>query len=218
MKVLFCVRHNFNSSPGGAQIQIVKTKYHLEKIGVYCDLTTSPYGVDYNSYDILHLTDLTWVYDNLVYLREIKKQNFKGKKVLSTIYWPLDDYASNGSPLLQRIIFKVFGVNGFEFSKAIGKYIFQRDKIYLEGIKKSYLNTQRSIVNEMDMLLPNAELEMKALNERLKLNLKKYNVVYNAIDTEAFNKLIKNSNVKKDKNLITFVARIDPRKNPITLP
>ena len=34
MKVLFCVRHNFYSSPGGAQIQILKTVEGLEKLGV----------------------------------------------------------------------------------------------------------------------------------------------------------------------------------------
>lgn len=33
MKVLFCVRHNFYSSPGGAQIQILKTVEGLEKAG-----------------------------------------------------------------------------------------------------------------------------------------------------------------------------------------
>ena len=58
MKVLFCVRHNFNNSPGGAQIQIIKTIEYLKKLGVECDLTLTPYGVDYNNYDILHLTDL----------------------------------------------------------------------------------------------------------------------------------------------------------------
>ena len=45
---------------------------------------------------ILHLTDLTWVYDLILYLEELKDYNVK--KVLSTIYWPFDDYAANGSP------------------------------------------------------------------------------------------------------------------------
>lgn len=215
MKVLFCVRHNFHDSPGGAQIQILKTKEYLEKLGVECDLTTTPYRVDYNSYDILHLTDLTWVYDNIVYLDEIKKQHFTGKKVLSTIYWPFDDYASKGAPFLQKMIFKLFGINGFEYAKAFVKFIIKKEKMYLNGLKKSYIQIQKDIVQNVDWLLPNAELEMQALNERLGLNLKNYSIANNAIDTMVFDKIISKSNVQKDERLITFVARIDARKNQL---
>jgi glycosyltransferase involved in cell wall biosynthesis len=215
MKILFCVRHNFYDAPGGAQIQILKTKEYLEKLGVVCDLTTAPYNIEYNSYDILHLTDLTWIYDNIIYFIEIEKQKFSGKKVLSTIYWPFDDYASNGAPFLQKIIFKIFGVNGFEFAKALAKYIIKRESIYLNGLTKSYIGIQKDIAQNVDWLLPNAELEMKALNDRLGLNLQNYSVANNAIDTAVFDKIISSSDIKKDNNLITFVARIDARKNQL---
>ena len=215
MKVLFCVRHNFYDAPGGAQIQILKTKEYLEKLGVFCEITTTPYNIDYSKYDILHLTDLTWVYDNIVYLKEIKLQKYIGKKVLSTIYWPFDDYASNGAPLLQRIIFKIFGVNGFEFVKAFAKFVIRREPIYLNGLKNSYIQIQKDIVQEIDWCLPNAELEMKALNDRLDLSVNNYSVANNAIDTNIFDNLESNATIKKNKNLITFVARIDARKNQL---
>ena len=213
MKVLFCVRHNFHDSPGGAQIQILKTRAYLEKKGVVCDLTTTPYGVDYSQYDVVHLTDLTWVYDLLLYLKELK--SFKGKKVLSTIYWPFDDYASNGAPMLQKIIFKLFGINGFEYAKAVAKFIMKKEPIYLEGLKQSYIQNQINIVKEVDWLLPNSGMEMDALNNRLNLQQKNFSVVNNAIDTAAFDKVLKSNTVTRDQNLITFVARIDPRKNQL---
>jgi glycosyltransferase involved in cell wall biosynthesis len=215
MKVLFCLRHNFNSSPGGAQIQILKTKEYLEKLNITCDITVSPYGVDYNKYDILHLTDLTWVYDNMLYLEEIKKNNFKGKKVLSTIYWPFDDYALNGAPFIQKQIFKIFGINGFEFAKTLGKYMLKRKKVYLKGLKSKYIENQRKIVMAVDWFLPNAETEMQALNDRLVLNNTNYSVVNNAIDTKLFDEVLKKNSISKDNSLITFVARIDPRKNQL---
>ncbi|WP_350289494.1 glycosyltransferase [uncultured Croceitalea sp.] len=215
MKVLFCARHNFYTAPGGAQVQILKTKAHLEELGVTCDITISPYNVNFNLYDIVHLTDLTWVYDNMVYLKELDKQKFDGKKVLSTIYWPFDDYAANGAPRLQRFIFKLFGVNGFEFFKALAKFIAKKESIYLEGVKNSYISNQRRIASEMDWLLPNAELEMVALNNRLNLDLNNYSVVYNAIDTHVFDEIKKENRIIKEQNLITFVARIDPRKNQL---
>jgi glycosyltransferase involved in cell wall biosynthesis len=215
MKILFCVRHNFYDAPGGAQIQILKTKEYLEKLDVICDITTTPFNIEYNQYDILHLTDLTWVYDNIVYLKEIKEQNFKGKKVLSTIYWPFDDYASNGAPLVQKIIFKIFGVNGFEFVKALAKFIIKKEPIYLNGLKKSYISMQKEIVSNMHWLLPNADLEMEALNNRLGLCLKNYSIANNAIDTQVFDKVKASKKIVKNNKLITFVARIDARKNQL---
>lgn len=215
MKVLFCLRHNFNSSPGGAQVQILKTKEYLVKLDVKCDITVTPYGVNYNEYDILHLTDLTWVYDNMLYLEEIQKQDFRGKKVLSTIYWPFDDYALNGAPFFQKQIFKIFGINGFEFAKAVGKYIVKRNKAYIVGIKTKYIENQRKIVKAVDWMLPNAESEMQALNDRLGLSNKNYSVANNAIDTSMFDEVLQETTITKDNNLITFVARIDPRKNQL---
>lgn len=213
MKILFCVRHNFHDSPGGAQIQILKTKEYLEKSGIECDLTTTPFGIDFNHYDIVHLTDLTWVYDLLLYLKELK--GFKGKKVLSTIYWPFDDYASNGAPMIQKIIFKLFGINGFEYAKAIAKFIVQKESVYLEGLKKSYIQNQINIVNEVDWLLPNSKMEIDALNKRLNLRQENFTVVNNAIDTAVFDKILAENSIEKRDDLVTFVARIDPRKNQL---
>lgn len=215
MRVLFCVRHNFYDAPGGAQIQILKTKEYLEKLGVSCELTTTPYRVDFNKYDILHLTDLTWVYDNIIYIREIKKQDFKGKKVLSTIYWPFDDYASKGAPFLQKVIFKLFGIGGFERLKAIGKYIYKKEKIYIEGIFNSYISNQKKIIDSVDFFLPNSEMEMDALNKRLGLNLKNYTIANNAIDVSVFDEVIAKNKKKKNPKMIVFVARIDARKNQL---
>lgn len=215
MKVLFCVRHNFYDSPGGAQIQILKTIEYLKLRGVDCQLTVSTEGVDFNQFEIVHLSDLTWVYDNLNFLKELKRQNFKGKKVLSTIYWPFDEYASTGSPWIQRLFFKVFGINGFEFAKAAAKYAKTGEHVFLNGIKRGFIQNQRAIVKEMDWLLPNSILEMEVLNKRLNLKQKNFSIVNNAIDTVVFDQISANSNIGKQEGLITFVARIDPRKNQL---
>lgn len=215
MKVLFCVRHNFNTAPGGAQIQILKTIKYLKKLGVDCDLTTSPFNINYCNYDIIHLTDLTWVYDNLSYLKEIRKQGYEGKKVLSTIYWPFDEYASVGAPLSQKLIYKMFGINGFEFAKAFAKFFSKGDPMYLNGVKRGYIENQILIASSVDWLLPNSESEMIALNQRLKLDFQNYSVVNNAIDTKIFDDIILSKEISKNENLVTFVARIDPRKNQL---
>lgn len=215
MRVLFCVRYSFYEVKGGMYIQITKTKQYLESLGVECDITTTPYGVDYNRYDILHLTDLTWVYDNLIYIEQIERAGFSGKKVLSTIYWPFDDFAKNGVPFFQRLLFNVFGINGFEFFKSLAKFLIRRELIYLKGCTSSYINSQKKIVSFVDRLLPNAESEMAAIKQRLSYQENNYDVIYNSIDVHAFDAIIEENNVDKDENLIVFVGRIDPRKNQI---
>jgi len=213
MKILFCVRHNFFSSPGGAQIQITKTMEYLKELNVECDITETPENCNFDSYDVVHLTDLTWIYDVLSYLKALK--TYKGKIVLSTIYWPFDEYAGNGTPFFQRFVFNIFGINGLERVKAIGKFLLQRNSMYLKGVTSSYIKNQIKVVESVDLLLPNSELELHALKDRLSCKEIKYKVVNNAIDISVFKKILNSEKVVKDDKLITFVARIDPRKNQL---
>ncbi|CAM3945599.1 glycosyltransferase [Vreelandella rituensis] len=214
MRVLFCVRHNFHSAPGGAQIQIMKTKQYLEEIGVQSDLVTDPENADFSNYDIVHLTDLTWVYDLFGYIEKLEKVNYQGKVVLSTIYWPFDDYAKNGAPPLQSLFYTLFGINGFERAKALAKLLMRRESVYLKGVFNSYITSQREIVESVDLLLPNSEMEAQALFNRLDVD-KPYSVVNNAIDTDVFEFIKEDTKEEVRQDLVTFVARIDSRKNQI---
>lgn len=196
-------------------MQILKTKAGLEKLGVECDLVTTPYGVNYAAYDILHLTDLTWIYDLLEYLQEINKSGCSAKKVLSTIYWPFDDYAANGAPFVQSLVYRLFGVGGFERAKAAAKFLLQREKIYLKGVFNNYIDTQRNIVKSVDLLLPNSVLEFDALASRLNVEGLSCRVVNNAVDTSVFDGVMAGSKIRRRDDLVTFVARIDARKNQL---
>ena len=215
MRVLFCVRHNFHTSPGGAQVQILKTVAELKKLGCECDLTTDPSGCDLRQYDLVNLTDLTWIYDLLKYIELFKP--LKIPMVLTTIYWPLDDYSRNAAPFFQRMIFRLLGINGVERAKAIYKLLRQRNGIYWQGIFHSYIGSQRKIVTSVDWMLPNSHLEQQAMNERLHTDLTNYSVVNNALDLTAFNRVRNSVTVKRDDNLLLCVGRIDPRKNQLGL-
>lgn len=215
MKVLFCVRHNFYTSPGGAQIQILKTKKSLEKNGVICDITVSPFNVDYHAYDIIHLTDLTWINDLLFYMDEIKKSKTKSKIVLSTIYWPFDDYISKGAPIYFKFLYKFFGISFVERLKSFAKMIKYRDIIYSKGVLNNYINAQRSILLNVDAILPNSYMEYEAIISRLGVKDIPCYVVNNAVDVSEFDRIIDSEIFEKDENLILFVARIDPRKNQL---
>lgn len=213
LKVLFLVRHNFYSSPGGAQIQILKTSEELKKLGCECDISTDPNSCDFKKYDIVNVTDLTWIYDLLEYQAVLTKQNTPF--VLTTIYWPFDDYVSHAAPLLQRILYYLIGINGTERLKALYKFIRKREWIYLQGVFHGYISSQRRIAKAAEWMLPNSEMEMAALNQRLGLQCQNYSVVNNAIDLKAFLEEKEKNTVARDENMILFVGRIDPRKNQL---
>lgn len=215
MRVLFCVRHNFYTSPGGAQIQILKTMDGLRKLGCECDLSMDAHTCDVTQYDLVNLTDLTWTYDLLKNIEFFK--SFRIPIVLTTIYWPLDDYSRNAAPWVQRWIFRILGINGVEWAKAAYKLLRQRQGIYWQGIFHSYIASQRKIVTSVDWLLPNSHREQAAMNERLGITATNYSVVNNAIDLTVFNRVKASVSVKRDENLLLCVGRIDPRKNQLGL-
>ncbi len=213
LKVLFLVRHNFYTSPGGAQIQILKTSEELEKLGCECDISTNPYMCDFGKYDIVNVTDLTWIYDLLEYTQILASR--KVPFVLTTIYWPFDDYVSHAAPVFQRMLYHLIGISGTERLKALYKLIRKRERVYLYGVLYGYISSQRKIAKSAEWLLPNSEMEMAALNERLGLNCRNYCIVNNAIDLRVFLDVKVKSNIVRDENMILFVGRIDPRKNQL---
>jgi glycosyltransferase involved in cell wall biosynthesis len=58
-------------------------------------------------------------------------------------------------------------------------------------------------------------MEMDTLNMRLGLKKTNFTIVNNAIDILVFDKILENNKIEKKTDLITFVGRIDPRKNQL---
>lgn len=213
MKILFVVRKDFHQVKGGAFIQISKYIEYLEKKNheVILFNNTLDFYQDFTGIDVIHLTDLTWTYENIINIKSLKTRSILIPIVLSTIYWPLDDYAKNGAPFIQRMAARIGGVDFFDFLKSVAKYLKTRDGRFLNGIKSRYLDSQREICKHIDLFLPNSEIEMSVLNERLGTKYSNFSVVYNAIDLDLFKRQKDNYNLGKKG--ILFVGRIDPRKN-----
>ena len=70
-------------------------------------------------------------------------------------------------------------------------------------------------MGSVDWLLPNSEMELAALNSRLGLRQENYTVVNNAIDVTLFDQIMSGSSFDKASDTITFVGRIDARKNQL---
>jgi len=220
MKVLMQSRSNFYELKGGDTTQLLKTKEELEKLGVTVDISLE-YSPDLSDYDIVHLSNVTVVHETYLQMLNAKKQ---GKPVvLSTIFWPMDNFEQNGQFGIRKTINKYFGINNIERIKALGRMIknkSSRNKATCNLITIGYKEMQNYVVNNADLYLPNAEIEMKVFNEYFGIKKNNYLVVPNAIDAEiAKRKFYENTpkEFEQYRGSIICVGRIEPRKNQLAL-
>ncbi len=221
MRVLMQIRSNAFSLQGGDTLQLIKTKEGLIKKGHDVDVSLE-LKPDLKNYDVIHLFNITRVQETFIQSQNAKKQN--KPIVLSTIYWPNNEFEKNNGGLGLRGFFgRTLSIDQIERMKAIAKFLVlnQRDEGTKYLITHSYRKMQQQILDSADVFLPNAMEEMNQIKHHLNFvaNQDDVVVVPNAID----NDLVKISDdiysgkYDKYKNWIVCVGRIDPRKNQLKL-
>lgn len=219
MRVLMQSRQNLFTLPGGDTIQLLKTKEYLEKRGVNVDISTE-LEPDLNKYDIVHLFNLTRVQETYFQAKNAKKQN--KKIILSTIYWPTDEFERKGQVGIRKIINNLISINNIERLKAFYKYYIKDEKH--KGTKYLMLNSfkkmQDEILQFVDWFLPNSYMEMDELAKKFDFNKDDYTVVPNAIDLDKINNLYDcedEDKYSKYKDYILCVGRLETRKNQLNV-
>lgn len=219
MRVLIQSRENFFSMPGGDTIQITKTKKYLEDLGVHVDISLE-LEPDLSSYDIVHLTNITRIHETYIQLNNAIRQN--KKIVLSTIFWPMEDFEKKGQKGIRKLLSNYLSLNNIERLKALIRFL--KEKKWNKAIKSlffvGYVNMQKEVISRVDIFLPNALLEMQKLNETFNTNYNNFIVVPNAIDSNVAKKsLLQEDNDKYEqfRDAIICVGRIETRKNQLAL-
>lgn len=220
MRVLIQSRKNFYSLRGGDTVQIEKTKAELEKLGVKVDISLD-FEADLTGYDLVHLTNVTRIQETYLHVVNAKKQ---GKPmVLSTIYWPMDEFEKQGQIGIRKLINSHLGIDNQERIKAIARYIKDKESrnIATKNLWRiGYTKMQQYVVNNVDYFLPNSEMEMIEFCKSFGIPRDKYTVVPNAIDEEIAIKQMKQvapEKYKQYEGAIICVGRIEPRKNQLAL-
>lgn len=220
MKVLIQSRENFFDMPGGDMVQITKTKEQLEKLGINVDISLD-LEPDLSSYDLVHLTNITRVHETYIQVKNARRQ---GKPVvLSTIFWPMEEFERKGQHGLRKELSKRLSIDQIERLKIIARGI-KNPRIWNKATKSilsvGYTRMQKFVINNTDLFLPNAELEMEQLNSVFSVNKDNYIVVPNAIDDDIANYYL---NLEDDDEFSEFedavicVGRIEARKNQLAL-
>ncbi len=208
IKVAFITRSTLYTVPGGDTVQAVQTALHLGEMGVRADIRLSNEVIAYEDYDLLHFFNLIRPADILYHSKKSKKPF-----VISTIlcdYSEYDKYHRKGV----GILFSFLPADTIEYLKTMARCLLGRDHLasmafVWKGQRKSILE----ILRKAKMVLPNSESEYKRISQNY-LSDVRHLVVPNGINPAIF----KNSTfIKKDKQLVICVARVEGIKNQLNL-
>jgi len=195
-RVLFNTSKGSFKSPGGGEIQLLKTREGLEALGFKIKvLEEENYKVDFSEFDIFHNFNIHR--DNYDILLKAKKQGLK--IAISTIYWPSLRHAAKWNKGIRK--------------KARAVAAEAVNRLDLAGISKV-----SKIIRMADLLLPNSMAEAAALERIFSVNSDKIFVVPNGVDKRFAN--AKPGLFEKKVGLgdfVLYVGRIEERKNIISL-
>ncbi len=180
---------------GGAEIQILKTKMYLEKLGNSSIKLFDAFHDNIEDYDILHNFQMSS--ESLPLFRLAK---LKGKKtVLSPIYW------ESSPPILHKI-------GPTAFFRLYSNWKTYRIPAFYE------LYPFKDFLELADIVLPNSRIEAALLSVRFRVNPKKFFVVPNGVD-KRFLEAKPDLFVEKYgvKDFILYVGKIEERKNVLAL-
>lgn len=215
MHALWLIRENLTQHPGGDTTQILNTAAALRRIGVQVDFTSGPCP-DLGAADVVHLFHLDRVWENEPLCRFVQRQGRPA--VLSTIYWPPDEFDRGGRAGGQGWLARAFGSRAYEDLR-----LLQRSA--LAAARRPRLDTfarlrwrfdagVRRILETAAVLLPNSRAERDAIAQRFGVERPAV-VVPNAADVELFGE--KPGERAPARRGVLCVGRIEPRKNQLAL-
>jgi len=184
MRVLFVVRPHLEQYPGGDTTQILSTARELRAAGVHVDVRVDvPASVE--PWDLVHLFHLDRLWENMTWVRAVA-----GKRplVLSTIWWPKDDYNAHSRQGVQGFVARRVGTKRFDnlrvlqrslmaFAERPGTATVPRPAVW------RFLPAVRELLRAAALVLPNSEAEQRALESTFGLTVP-YRVVPNGVDVD----------------------------------
>jgi glycosyltransferase involved in cell wall biosynthesis len=194
MKIAFYVYPTAFQNPGGGEVQLLKTKEYLEKLGVSVKLFDIWHD-KLSDFDILHVFGS--VKDALSMMEEAKRVGVK--TVLSTICW-------------------------YSWKSAWGTQAEPKGRILAlaRHFTKEFLpvipSRRKRMMQIADVLMPNSEMEAQQLCRYFRVSSEKIRVVPNGVDP-VFVDATPDAFIAKYglKKFALCVGRIEPRKNQLNM-
>lgn len=200
---------------GGDTVQIHRTRAALEEIGVRVELRDVREKEIGGGFDVVHLWHLDRLWENLPVCRRLRKAGAP-PGVLSTIYWPSDDFDLVGRRGVQGWLARGVGTERYQTLRNIQHNLMA----VVRGRTRSFYGGQlrfrrgvRMVLDTVKAILPNSDAEQRAIERQFGV-IPACVVVPNAVDTSVF---APGSGDGGGRAGVLCVGRIEPRKNQLAL-
>lgn len=210
MRVLWFVRDNLETHPGGDTTQILRTAAALRRLGVSIDFTSDP-AAPLDGCDVVHLFHLDRLWEHLPVCRRLRAAN--APAVLSTIYWPSDEFDRAGRGGVQGALARLLGTQAYQALRQVQRGGMQcLRKRSLSGWDRGvfrFRGAARRLLETVSVILPNSEAEREQVERNFGVRRLAV-VVPNAVEADEFG-----SSPPADaaRAGVLCVGRIEPRKN-----
>ena len=215
MRALCLVRRNLTQHRGGDTTQILRTAEALRARGVQVDLC-SDLRPRMDGYDVVHLFHLDRLWENHAHCRRIRAEGRPA--VLSTIYWPADEFDRGGRAGLQGLLARMAGSQTYQNLRLAQRWALQvareRSPRSLRAQFWGFRRAVRFVLESTAVLLPNSRAEQAQIEQRFGV-ARPVVVVPNAADSEAFGPPA--ADTRQPHRGVLCVGRIEPRKNQLAL-
>jgi glycosyltransferase involved in cell wall biosynthesis len=210
-KVCFFVRETSKVSSGGDVVQLVNTAAHLCKERYKVLITSNKSDVIAFEPDILHFSGINLQYNFQQVVELANGLKNKPFLVMSSIYVNYEGFEREiRNSTIVGFLLRVFGYIKLEYIKEL----FRNRRLSLQSVVYLLVRTSmynyKSLLPQVDLFLPNSELEKDSLIKGFGVEPKKVKVIPNGvqfIDVDASLPQIPYS------NFILCVARVEELKN-----
>ena len=205
MRVAFCLRSNHERVKGGDLVQVRSTAAALRAAGVEVELLSDP-RADLGGFDLVHAFNSPWFAETQAFFANARRH---GKPVaFSTIYWPKGELTVGmaESPKV-RAARRLLGGRG-----ALAAWDAMV-RVASRALPRAAFGMERALFAQADVLLPNSESELRAIERAYGLRGLTHRVVRNAIDPELFTAAPDGGRSRH----VLSVGRVENRKNTLAL-
>lgn len=215
VRAVWLVRENLLTQPGGDTTQVLQTKAALERLGASIRLDSGP-NFDASGCDLVHLFHLDRLWEHLPVCPRLRRLGMPS--VLSTIYWPGDEFDAKARMGFQGLLSRTFGPRVYPTLRLV-----QRQALHalrhglIHGWSRRLLrfrDATRYLLDTVSVILPNGRAELAEIENRFG-PVRASVIVPNAVDAEEFRPPLPGEVVAREG--VLCVGRIEPRKNQLGL-
>jgi glycosyltransferase involved in cell wall biosynthesis len=210
MRALWLVRDNLETHPGGDTTQILRTKAGLERLGVTVELVND-LGRDFEGFDVIHVFHLDRLWEHLAVCRRLRSARMP--TVLSTIYWPADEFDRGARTGVQGALARLLGSGSYQTLRLLQRGGLAGPRGWNHRLL-SFRSAARYLLDTSAVILPNSAAEQEVIEQRFGLRRPAV-VVPNAADTDMF--APRPDETAGERRGVLCVGRIEPRKNQLAL-